>query len=222
MKRIFMLLSLVVLVVAGAQAQKKNQAKSISSKMQVSEGIEAMEGADIPLREAFRMRCTTRELLGEKLSEEQIKSVLMAANGYNRPKEMKRTAPSARNAQEIDLYVISEEGVFLYAPEKNDLQRIADGDYRDRCGKQKHYTEAPIDIVLVANYDRMKDFSAESRDFYSAVDCGYVSQNIYLYCASVELGTVACGAIEREELAKILGIKNGKVMLVHPVGRKAK
>ena len=58
----------------------------------------------------------------------------------------------------------------------------------------------------------------EMRDFYAAVDCGYVSQNIYLFCASYDLGTVACGGINRDALHKMLGITNGKALLAHPVG----
>ena len=71
----------------------------------------------------------------------------------------------------------------------------------------------------MANYDRMKVFKEkETRDFYASVDAGYVSQNIYLFCAANNLGTVACGGIDREGLQKTLELSNGRVILAHPVG----
>ena len=98
---------------------------------------------------------------------------------------------------------------------------MAEGDHRSEISEQKHFVEAPISIVLVANFDRMKRFgSDEDRNFYAAVDCGYISQNIYLYCSAAELGTVACGAINRDLLHKLLSIKNGRAMIAHPIGHK--
>ena len=180
-----------------------------------------IEGGDIPLKEALKVRETVRDFLTEDVSLEQISSLLWAANGINRPESGKRTAPSARNVQETDIYLFSQKGIFLYVPEKHILSLIREGDYRKAISDQKHFTQAPIALVLVANYDRMKGFDKESRDFYAPVDCGYISQNIYLFCTE-KLGTVACGAINRDKLAELMKIKNGKVMLAHPIGYRAK
>ena len=172
----------------------------------------------MPLSLAAQHRKTDRNFQKEQISKEQLSDVLWMAYGFNRPKSNKRTVPSARNVQEMDIYVMLEQGVYLYNAEKNMLEMVEGGDHRKEISKQEHFATAPVAIIIVANYDRMKDFDNESRDFYSAVDCGYVSQNIYIACSAMKLGTVACGAIDREALTEILKVKNGKVMLAHPVG----
>lgn len=176
------------------------------------------EGLDLPLQKVLSSRQTNRDLMSEEIPLEMLSSVLWSANGVNRP-DGKRTAPSARNAQEIDVYVALPEGIYLYNALENSLELVVKGDYRATISQQKHFQVAPIALLLVANYDKMKDFDTDSRNFYSATDCGYVSQNIYMACASLGIGTVACGAIERDKLAKIMNLKNGKVMLAHPIGR---
>ena len=67
----------------------------------------------------------------------------------------------------------------------------------------------------------MEKFSDEAKEFYSATDVGFVSQNVYLYCASSNLSTVVCGMFNKEMLQKVLKVKNGKILLVQPVGRTA-
>ena len=167
----------------------------------------------------MKERRTIRDLREEDLPIEIISSLLWSAYGYNRPDEMKRVAPSAVNVQEYDIYLFTREGIYLYNAEKNSILLIVKGDHRKEISQQKHFAIAPVSIVMVANYDRMKLFkNTEDRDFYAAVDAGYISQNIYLFCASANLGTVACGGINRDDIHKLLGITNGRAMLAHPVG----
>lgn len=175
--------------------------------------------ADMPMSEAFNNRKSVRDFKEEPIPVEELGGLLWAANGYNRPDEKKRTAPSAMNAQEIDIYVFTNEAVYYYEPSNNSLKAITKGDHRRSISKQKHFAIAPVSLVLVANYDKMTKFDDESMIFYSTMDCGYVSENIYLYCAATKrYGTVACGGIDRDELAKIIDLKNGKVLLAHPIG----
>ena len=158
-------------------------------------------------------------MIEEELPIDLIASLLWSAYGYNRPEENKRVVPSAVNVQEYDIYLFTHEGVYLYNAQKNALMLKVPGDHRKIISKQKHFAVAPVSIVMVANYDRMKVFkTTEDRDFYAAVDAGYISQNIYLFCASAKLATVACGGIDREAIHKVLDIKNGRAMLAHPVG----
>lgn len=170
------------------------------------------------LMEALQRRQTHRQFTEDKINPEQLSNVLWAAYGINRPKDSKRTAPSAINMQEMDIYVFTTEGIYLYVAEEEALELVKKGDYRADISRQEHFKVAPVSIVIVANYDRTKEMDVPNRDFYTAVDCGYVSQNIYLYCAAAELGTVACGAINRDKIASLIGLKNGKAMLAHPVG----
>lgn len=234
MKKILTFTLVVTLALCGAQAQKKNTNKTgrvpsadgtfnqEAKPLEVLETIElpvSFEGLHAPLLEALKERRTIRDLREEELPAEIVSSLLWSAYGYNRPDEMKRVAPSAVNVQEYDIYLFTREGIYLYNADKNAIQLVLKGDYRKDISQQKHFATAPVSIVMVANYDRMSNFkSTEDRDFYAAVDAGYISQNIYLFCSSAHLGTVACGGINRDTIHKLLGIKNGRAMLAHPVG----
>lgn len=176
-------------------------------------------GSGLPLMEALKRRATSRSFLPEPLPMQEISNILWAANGVNRPQSGMRTAPSARNAQEIDVYVFLERGVFLYNADKHLLDPIVMKDFRKEVSSQKFFVEAPMVLVYVANYDKMVKFSDEAKEFYSATDVGFVSQNVYLYCASSNLSTVVCGMFNKELIQKVLNIKNGKILLVQPVGR---
>lgn len=200
-----------------AKSADKKAAKALDGKM--IELPPAEMGLDAPLRLSLDKRRTVRDLAEEEIPQEMLSSLLWSAYGFNRPDELKRVVPSAVNAQEFDIYVFTKEGIFLYVAEKNALQMVSEGDHRAEISKQKHFAVAPVSIVMVANYDRMKMFKEEeTRDFYAAVDAGYVSQDIYLFCAANGLGTVACGGIEREVIQKVIGFENGRAILAHPVG----
>ena len=233
MKKILILTLVVIVSICGAQAQKKNtinnrvptvNANNEDGTMSVNvlETIElpmSFEGLHEPFINALKERRTIRHIREEEIPMELISSLLWSAYGYNRPDEMKRVVPSAVNVQEYDIYLFTREGIYLYNAEKNAIHLVVKGDHRKEISQQKHFEMAPISIVMVANYDRMGVFkSTEDRDFYAAVDAGYISQNIYLFCASAKLGTVACGGINRDAIHKLLNIKNGRAMLAHPVG----
>lgn len=180
--------------------------------------VPRMEGG-MPLMEVLAKRATTRAFNPEELPLEELSNLLWAANGVNRKEIGKRTAPSARNAQEIDIYVSMSNGLFFYDPVRNTLECVLKDDIRAKISDQKFFKDASIVLVFVGNYDKMEGFSKEAQEFYSATDVGYVSQNVYLYCAQADLATVVCGSFDKEFLNKVLKIKNGKVLLVQPVGR---
>ena len=177
-------------------------------------------GGGMPLMEALAHRATNRRFLPESLSEAQLSNLLWAANGVNRTNLMKRTAPSARNAQEIDIYVCMENGVFFYDARKHKLTMVVDKDVRKDMSNQKFVPIAPVVLVFVADFTKMDGFSDEAKEFYSATDVGYVSQNVYLYCASSNLATVVCGSFNKDYLTQLLSVKeSGKVLLIQPVGK---
>lgn len=235
MKKTLLVALALVLACTCAMAQGKKNAKgapqsiTISSSSKVApndEGViktfnlpPAEVGLDFPMRVALEKRRSVRDYNEEEVPEELISSLLWTAYGFNRPEEEKRVVPSAVNVQEFDIYLFTPKGIFRYMAEKNLLELITEGDHRANISEQKHFAIAPVSIVIVANYDRMKVFKdVETRDFYAAVDAGYVSQNIYLFCSGNGLGTVACGGINRDFLNDVLKITNGKAMLAHPVG----
>ena len=211
-----------------AKAQTQTQTQEVNAQPQPQEVNEekvinlpeAEMGLDASLRECFKQRRTIRDFVEEDLPEELLSSLLWSAYGINRPDEGKRVVPSAVNMQEFNIYLFTRERVYRYEAEKNILIPVLEGDHRGEISEQSHFATAPVSILIVADYNRMEFFKkdTETRDFYAAVDCGYVSQNIYLFCAANDLGTVACGGINRDRLHKMLDIVNGKALLAHPVG----
>jgi SagB-type dehydrogenase family enzyme len=177
-----------------------------------------MEGGR-PLMEVLKDRRTIRSYSGKELSNQELSNLLWAAFGVNRPGEGKRTAPTAMNMQEIDIYVAKKDGLFLYDAKKNVLYKLLNEDIRSATGRQAFITDAPINLVFVTDYSRMGSIKQESKDFYSATDTGFISQNVYLYCASEGLATVIRGSLDKKKLHKVMKLKRSqKVILAQTVG----
>ncbi|MDR0694813.1 MAG: SagB/ThcOx family dehydrogenase [Prevotellaceae bacterium] len=170
-----------------------------------------------PLMEALNARRTGRSFSAQELTQQQLSNLLWAANGINRP-DGKRTAPSAGDSREIDTYVFLKTGVYFYDATAHKLVQKSKTDSRKNVGGQPFVETAPVILVFVGNFDKMPRFDKESQNFYTATDVGYVSQNVYLYAASEGLSTVALGMIKKDELADLLKLKNGKLLLGQPVG----
>jgi nitroreductase len=176
-----------------------------------------MEGGK-PLMRALKDRQTSRSFSSEKLSKQILSNLLWAADGVNRP-DGKRTAPSAVNWQEIDVYVAMADGLFLYDAKANALQPVLEKDIRETTGKQPFVKDAPVSLVFVADYAKMGDISDADKAMYSAADTGFISQNVYLFCASEGLATGVRGMIPREELAQAMKLRpDQKIVLAQGVG----
>jgi nitroreductase len=163
--------------------------------------------------EVFSNRKTVRAFKNFSLTNEQISTLLWCANGVNRPNG-KRTAPSAVNRQEIQLYLVKADGAYFYNFANHSLVKVSNKDLRKGCG----VFNAPVYLVLVADLKK-----AVNKD-YANVDAGYVSMNIYLACEALNLGTCAIGSFARNKeayatLLKELKLsKDMKVILTHCVG----
>lgn len=189
------------------------------SNMVNAQDIKLPEHSDlngVTLSEALLNRHSAREFSDKMLTDQQMADLLWTANGVNR-EDGRRTAPSARNCQEIDIYVYTNQGVYLYNAKENSLELKLKGDKRASVGMQPFVKEAPVILLFVANYDKMDGMNGEGKQFYGATDGGIVSQNVYLYCAAEKLNTVVLGSIHRDELKSALGF-NGKAILGQPVG----
>mgnify|MGYP006267698543 CR=1 FL=1 len=176
-----------------------------------------------PLMQALKLRATSRSFAPDPIPGQTQSNLLWAAWGINRPGEGKRTAPSARNWQEIDLMVVREDGTFLYDAAANRLLPVAAGDHRALTGVQPFVKDAPLTLLLVADTSRMKgaEKDPEQRQWLWA-DAGFISQNIYLFCASEGLATGVRALVNRPPLAKALGLKENQVILLaQSVGRPA-
>ena len=102
------------------------------------------------------------------------------------------------------------------------LKEILPEDHRIEISERsKMPAEAPVTLLFYANYDKMEGFDETAREFYGATDAGFVSQNVYLYCAANKLSTVVMGAINRDLLNELIP-GDGKAILAQPVGYPAK
>ena len=165
-------------------------------------------------------RHTTRDFSEKELNPQIISNLLWAANGINRPQNGGRTAPSAMNKQEIDVYVALKSGVYLFEAKNHKLNKVIDEDIRSFVGEQKFHKVAPISLILVADYNKTKNKDTDSiNKSCSPMNAAYVSENIYLFCSSENLATVAVGWLHYDLLHQKLKLsKNQEVMLAHPVG----
>ncbi len=173
----------------------------------------------IPLMQALKKRGSSREFSKEKLPLQVLSNLLWAANGVNRPDSQKRTAPSAMNCQNIDIYLAMEDGLYLYAPLEHNLKLILKEDIRGSTGNQDFVKDAPLNIIYVADLSKMTRGTDEEKSIYSAAHTGFISQNVYLFCASEGLATVIRGLIDRDALHKLLKLRpDQRVVFAQTVG----
>jgi SagB-type dehydrogenase family enzyme len=172
-----------------------------------------------PLMQALQARHTTREFKSDMLPAQVLSNLLWAAFGINRPESGKRTAPSAMNWQEIDIYVATADGLYVYDAKANRLNPVLAADVRGTTGTQDFVKDAPVNLVYVADLARTGDASADAQNLYTAVDTGVIVQNVYLFCASEGLGTVVRGSVDHAALAKLMKLRpNQRIVVAQTVG----
>jgi SagB-type dehydrogenase family enzyme len=173
----------------------------------------------MPLMAALKHRSSAREFSTRQLGDTLLGNLLWAAFGVNRPASGKRTAPSAMDNQEIDVYAALASGLYLYQARSHLLQRIVAADVRAKTGKQGFVAGAPLNLVFVADMTRVKRGEGEAALRWAAADAGFISQNVYLFCASASLATVVRGSFDEQELGPAMKLApKQKVILVQTVG----
>lgn len=177
----------------------------------------------MPLMQALQARRSSREFADRALPPQLLSNLLWAANGVNRPDSGKRTAPSARDWREIDVYVTTAEAAYRYDPATHTLTQVAAGDLRRLTGVQDFVATAPLNLVYVADLDRTSDDDAPERKArFVAADTGFIAQNVYLFCASAGLATVVRGLVDPVALGKALRLgPRQQVILAQSVGYPA-
>ena len=172
----------------------------------------------MPLMEALAARRSSREFAPDPLPLPLLSGLLWAAFGINRP-DGGRTAPTAINAQEIDVFVALPTGAYLYDAATNTLTLVAATDVRRVTGYQDFVDEAPLDLVYVSDHTRLRMVPAAQRESYSSAAAGAICQNVYLYAAANGLATVIRAWIDRDAIADALGLTHDQqVLLSQTVG----
>lgn len=174
----------------------------------------------VPLMQALAQRQSLREFDPAPLPLQMLSDLLWATAGINRPALGGRTAPSAMNAQEVDVYAALPTGLYRYVAPTQTLHLVSATDVRRVTGYQDFVDTAPLDLVFVADYAHMTLVPAAQREAYAYAAAGAMAQNVYLYCASAGLATVIRAWIDRGALAQAMGLNNDQqVLLSQTVGR---
>ncbi len=188
---------------------------------------EPVRKGGLTVMEALSLRASVREWSDRELTPQEISELLWSANGINRPEIKKRTAASALNAQDVDLYVFLKEGVYRYEPVRHALEPVAAGDHRKEIPPAGPRPAAdgkvpplpPVHLLLISDLSRFSAGTPEQRREWAALDAGIVSQNIALFCAARGLGTRPRASIDKERMKSLLRLKETQVaFLEHPVG----
>jgi SagB-type dehydrogenase family enzyme len=196
MKKRILLLSLLCFAAA-------TQAQDIDLKPPVRTGGK-------PFMEVVNARRSERTFVKKALPEQTLSNLLWVANGFNRDKN--RTAPTAMNRQEMELYVVFDHGAYFYNAKQHRLTLVATGSFGEALGQPTITGNAALTIVMVADLNKSSIENART-------STGYISQNIYLFAASEGLGTVARGSFNNSALARALQLTDKQaIMLVQPVG----
>ena len=210
MRTIFCLLTVFLLGLTGAQAQSLKTIKlNTPDKTRGAAVMKALED-----------RHSVREFADQELSDQDMADLFWAAIGVNR-EDGRRTAASAMNKQDVDLYAFMEEGVYLYDPKEHQLNPVIEGDYRNLiAGRQTSIATAPVCLLIVSDYSRFGTVGSEAeRIRWGAFDAGLVSQNIALFCSGCGLATVPRGAMEYDALVKLLNLSDTQIPVINnPVG----
>ena len=173
---------------------------------------------DNPAIALLSKRSSSREFSSRPLPVEVLSNLLWAAWGINRP-DGHRTAPSANNRQDIDVYVILPEGIYLYDAKSSQLKPRVSGDLRALAGVQPFAKEVPATLVYVSDYSKLGGVSDEMRTLYAGAHTGFISENAYIYCAAQGLATVVRAMVERPALAKAMKLgADQHITLVQSVG----
>lgn len=188
-------------IIFGAASVFAEETKIISLKEpQLNKGSSLMQ--------ALKERKSVREFSDKEIDLQTLSNLLWAANGINRP-DGKRTAATAMNRQEIEIYVCQKDGAYHYDAAENTLTRVSKGNCRLR--------NAPITLVLVSNTTIPPNIPGVKD--WGFIDAGIVSQNISLFASAMGLATVPQSSMPREDFTKILKLEKGfDLVLNHPIG----
>lgn len=174
------------------------------------------------LLQALKLRKSTRAFSARPLPQELLSTLLWAAFGINRSASGGRTAPSAHNWQEIDVYAALPDALYRYDARAHALNLSVSGDLRPLTGVQDFVGAAPLNLVYVADFSRMKDASETDRTFFAATDAAVIAQNVYLFCAAMNLAVVVRGLVDRRKLAPAMGLRRDqRIVLAQSVGFSA-
>ncbi|HUU45856.1 MAG TPA: SagB/ThcOx family dehydrogenase [Acidobacteriota bacterium] len=171
--------------------------------------------SDKPFMQTVKDRKSSREYSDRELSLQDLANVLWCANGVNRPETGKRTSPSAMNKQDVDVYAVLKDGIYLYDATGHRLLPIVAGDYRKDAGTQAYVGTAPLNLIYVSDLARF-DYTddREQQAMMAAIDAGHCSENVYLYGAAANLAVVIRASIDKAKMAELLKLRDDQLIII--------
>ncbi len=199
MAKIWILLPLIIISICGFSQDVKLPDPETSNRF--------------PLSKALSERKSTRSFSQQPIIDQTLANLLWSANGYNRWDDWKKTAPSSMNYQEIGIYCATKDGLYFWNPERNILEMKIPKDLRAETGKQQFCATAHLNIIFVADMAYVKE-NNEAQLRASYANCGFISQNIYLFCAANNLGTVVRSSFNNEKLRKAMKLEESEIIIL--------
>lgn len=173
----------------------------------------------IPVMAAINKRESSRSFAAKNISDQVLSNLLWAACGINRSDSGKRTAPSAMNKQEIDIFAAMDNGLYKYNAVRHSLELVSSKDIRSLTGLQNFVKDAPLTMIYVADMSKVAGETQDDKLIYAGADTGFIGENVYLYCASEGLAVVIRAYIDKGALGKAMNLKeNQMIILAQTVG----
>ena len=183
---------------------------NVSTAQTLIELPEPDKAGGMPLMQAINERHSSRNFVDKALTKQQLSELLWVAYGINRPASGKHTIPTSRNRQDIEVYLTTKDGVFKYLPKEHALSQISNEDKRKLAGMQNFVKDASVNLIYVSDFDKLGNSSNEVKTMTAATHCGFIGQNVYLYCASEGLISVFRAMIDKEKAAELLQLEGNK------------
>lgn len=212
MKRITIILSLIFIIMTACYS-KPTKEITLNKPNTKRDCLSMME--------TLSNRASSREFSKKELNIEDLSDLLWAANGINR-KDGKRTAPSAKNKQDIDVYAFFKDGVYKYNAAKHSLEIVSKGDHFKLISNNQSFVDgAPLALLYVSDYSKFAEFGEEPSKMISAMDAGIVCQNVNLFCASIDLACIPRINMDKEGISKLLKLSKTQIPVMNtPIGYK--
>ncbi len=186
------------------------------------------------LEEAMARRRSVRRFTFKPISQSQLSQILWAAQGISDTARKHRTVPSAGATYPLEVFVVCgrnaiegiSDGIYHYNIDSHSLTLHHKGDIRLELARaaldQEFIYEAPVDIVICAEYERITLGYGSRGERYILIEVGHAGQNIYLQAEALGLATVAIGAFNDEQVREVLRLdKQYKPLYIMPMGRPA-
>ena len=188
----------------------------------------------ISLEKTIKVRRTVRSFTSQPLAPTAFSQLLWAAQGITSDRGFYRATASAGALYPMDLYAVIgkdaikdlEVGVYRYDPPDHSISLVAQGDLRARLAQaslsQMWLAKPPVNLVITAEYDRIRVKYGERGVRYALFEAGHIAQNIFLQAEALGLGAGIVGAFHDSEVVRVLKIPpSHEPLLVMPVGYKA-